>query len=163
MDLRRYLPNNHSFGISNLTSNYLYTVTIRSGDPFHVTAKQVAEQIKQQKSSLACLKSILMAEFAFHAIPFRILEKQFDRLFKIPVLSYTNLGILDRTRLSFAGLQITDAYMTGAVKQVPYFQIAISTFGGACSISCNLYGTPGDKEEIGRFLSDVHFELSPKP
>ena len=50
-------------------------------------------------------------------------------------------------------------YLTGAIKQVPYFQIAVSTYEGVCTISSNLYGTENDKKNIEQFLFDMRKEL----
>lgn len=69
------------------------------------------------------------------------------------------LGIFDKKLLRFGNVQITGAYLTGAVKYVPYFLIAISTYDDECTLSSNFYGTPEDKASIESFLSEVKKEL----
>jgi NRPS condensation-like uncharacterized protein len=156
VDLRKYIPGGRS-AICNLTTNYICDITVGENDSFDQTAAQVAEQMKWQKESTACLKSVILLETAFKLIPFRSMRKKFNKLFTIPVISYTNLGIVDKDKL-FGGL-VTDMFLTGAVKYVPYFQLAVLTFDGAMTLSCNLYGTCKDKEAIEEFLKDVHHEM----
>lgn len=159
VDLRKYMPNGTDYGICNLTSNYICDITVQDGDKFETTVKQVAEQMNRQKSSPDCLKSVLMLGTAFRLTPFPLLKKLFHKIFKIPVLSYTNLGTADSDRLVFFNLVPTDCYLTGAVKFVPYFQIAVSTYRGECTLSCNLYGTESDRIEINQFLADIKSDL----
>jgi NRPS condensation-like uncharacterized protein len=159
VDLRKYLPSGQPHGICNLTSNYICDVPIRDGDPAERTLSQVAAQMNAQKQSLACLKSMISMELAFRTIPFGLMKAAFLKVFVLPLVSFTNLGVIDRDLLAFGGAGVADAYMTGAVKRVPYFQVSISTFGGCCTLGCNLFGSPDDEAEVARFLSEVRDEL----
>ncbi len=159
VDLRKYLSEDRTHGICNLTSNYLCDVTIHKNDPYETTLAQVSNQMKQQKSNDSCLKPVMMLELAMRFLPFRLMQKVFYQIFTIPVLSYTNLGIMDENRFRFKGTAIKDVYLTGAVKYVPYFQIAVSTYENVCTLSSNLYGTPEDEIHMNQFLVAVKNEL----
>lgn len=158
VDLRRYLKPEQKHGLSNLTSNYICTLQLHKQDTFADTVRQVSEQMQRQKSSVYCLKPVCMLQLFYKLLPFKVLQKLFHRVFTIPVLSYTNLGLIDSGRLAF-NTPVLEVYMTGAVKYVPYFQIAVSTFQGAMTISCNLYGTRDDRMQIQIFLEKVKQQL----
>lgn len=120
---------------------------------------QVSKQMKQQKSGNECLKPVMMLEIAMNIIPFHTMSKLFNKVFTIPVVSFTNLGVIDKNLLNFGSEKIKYAYLTGAVKYVPYFQISVSTYDDVCTLSCNLYGTEEDRKSIDEFLTDVKEEL----
>lgn len=159
VDLRRFIPSGGKPGICNLTSNFICDVTVRQGDSFDMLLEQVSSQMKVQKESSSCLKSVIMLELVFHLLPFRVIQKIFGKLFTIPVTSYTNLGVIDKHVLRFGQTGIADAVLTGAIKYAPYFQIAVSTYDDACTLSCNLHGTPHDQVRIERFLEGMMGEL----
>lgn len=87
------------------------------------------------------------------------MKKLFDKVFTIPVISYTNLGVIDKKQLNFDNIEINHIYLTGDIKHVPYFQIAVSTYGGICTISSNLFGSENDKKNIICFLIEMKKEL----
>lgn len=158
VDLRKYLKPEQKHGLCNLTSNYICSLELHSQEPFLETVQRISEQMQRQKSSVYCLKPVWMLQLIFRLLPFKVLQNVFHRVFTIPVLSYTNLGIIESGRLLF-DTPVVNAYMTGAVKYVPYFQIAVSTFNGTLTLSCNLYGTPDDRKQINRFLGKIKSEL----
>ena len=159
VDLGKYLTAGTQRGICNLTSNYICNVHIGEDDPFETTLRQVSAQMRSQKASDGCLKPVKLLSASFQLLPFHILQKTFDRVFTIPVISYTNLGILDENRLRFNDAEITGAFLTGAIKYVPYFQMAASTFRGKMTLTCNLHGTSADYIQIGQILQAVENEM----
>lgn len=159
VDLRKYLPEGKAHGICNLTSNYICDITVNKKDTFYDTMMQVSQLMKKQKENKNHLKPIMLLQFVFHIVPFRILQKSFHKLFTIPIVSYTNLGIIDKESLQFGNTDIMEVFLTGAIKYVPYFQIAISTYDDNCTISCNLHGTSKDKLWIEAFLEKIKKEI----
>lgn len=160
IDLRKYISEKQEHGICNLTSNYICDVYINKYSSFLDILNEVSRQIKLQKSNKNCLKPVLMLELIFSLLSFNLMRKVFHKVFTIPVTSFTNLGIIDKNQLDFNDITIEYMYLTGAVKQVPYFQIAVSTYNGVCTISSNLYGTENDKKNINCFLMEMKKELT---
>ena len=156
-DLRKYLQSGRKQGICNLTGNFLCDV--RTGEGFEGILRQVSQQMSRQKNSAACLKPVLLLLMAYRLLPLHLMEKLFHKTFRIPLLSYTNLGLLDPERLRFGGTAAAEAYLSGAVKRAPYFQVSVSTFCDACTLSCNLYGTIEDEARIHRILEGIRSEL----
>ncbi len=159
VDLRKYIPKTQKHGICNLTSNYCCDVTVRGEDSFRDTLAEVSRQMKLQKDSSKSLKSVIMLELAFRVLPYRFLKRNFEKFFTIPVVSYTNLGVMDGQLLRFGDIDVTEAFLTGAIKYVPYFQVAVSTYDDCCTLTCNLHGTPGDRIWIESFLEGLAKEL----
>jgi len=159
VDLRKYITKNQKHGICNLTSNYFCDVTVGRDELFLDTLAKVSFQMKLQKDSSKCLKSVMMLEFVFRILPSRFLQRNFGKYFTIPVVSYTNLGVVDKQLLRFGNNGVTEVYLTGAIKYVPYFQIAVSTYDDCSTLTCNLHGTPGDRAWIEGFLEELAKEL----
>lgn len=158
VDLRKYLPDRGS-RFCNLTSNLYCSVELDRGEPFGETLRKVAESMAAQKKSTACLKGPIKLRFVYPFLSFKTFGKNFNKLFSIPVTSYTNLGVLDENRFRFEGAEIAGVYLTGAIKRIPYFQVAASTYQGCCTLTCNLRGTQEDRAFIQRFLRQVDDEL----
>ena len=159
VDLRRYLPPNQNYGVCNLTSNYFCDVTVKAEELFSDTLSNVAGQMKVQKESKACLKSVMMLEVVFKVLNFKTIKRNFDKLFTLPVISFTNLGVISKELLKFGNISVKSLFITGAIKHVPYFQIAVSTFDDVCTLSSNLYGTVQDRLQIERYLEAIIAEI----
>lgn len=101
-----------------------------------------------------------MLNLLFHALPRPALCGLFPKIFSIPVVSYTNIGILDESRLVFQGTKIQDAFLVTAVKHAPYFQLSATTWRGECTITSAYCGTPEDKKRIGGFMAALERELA---
>ena len=159
VDLRKYLPGNARCGICNLTSNYFCRVSSQKEEPFRETLKRVSAQMNAQKENRNCLKGPMLLDFLFTALPYPARKKLFERSFYIPVISFTNLGVLDGKRLDFGNGKVADAYLATAVKHPPSFQVSVSTFGGRCTLCSSLYATEQNRAVAGHFLDAMVSEL----
>lgn len=159
VDLRKYLKGK-PFGVSNLTSNYICDITLSPDEEFLTTLKKVSTGMYRQKDSLSCLKPVMLIAPIYNLLSFKKLHSIFDKKFTIPVVSYTNLGLLDNELLRFGNTEIKDAYLTAAVKYVPYFQLTMSSYNGSCTISCNMYGTDKDRNRIRSILESFEKDIS---
>ena len=159
VDLRKYKKSGQTCGICNLTGNYSCHVDMASGEPFGDTLKKVSAQMRAQKESDACLKGPMLYHMMFHILPFGVVRKLFYKISPVPVTSYTNLGIISDDKFRFGGLAIEDAFISTAIKHVPYFQLSVSTYGGCCTLTSSLYGTGEDRKTVEDFLSQMENEL----
>ncbi|NLO97952.1 MAG: hypothetical protein GX091_07780 [Peptococcaceae bacterium] len=160
VDLRKYLAEDQRKCITNLTSHFICDLQIEDHDSFTTTIAEVSRQMKEQKDSTACLKPVLWFSLACKLLPLSLLRKVFDKLFIIPFISFSNLGLVDAGRLKFSGLDIVQMYIGGALRYAPYFQVTATSYQGACTLACNFYGSPGDKIKIDSFLSGLVEELA---
>ncbi len=159
VDLRKYKKQGQQCGICNLTGNYWCDEEIERGETFAETLPKVSGQMSFQKQSNACLKGPMLFHMLFHILPFPAVQKSFLRISPVPVTSYTNLGILENDRLCFGGHVIEDAFISTAVKKVPYFQLSVSTYQGRCTLTSSLYGSEEDREFISGILNQIVQEI----
>lgn len=159
VDMRKYLPNHKAKGICNLCTNLTCDIGSEIGTEFQETLMKVKNTMDKEKSNIACIKSVFIMEKVFNALPYKVARDIIKKKFSNPQIAFTNIGILDITRLTFGKVAITEAYMTGSIKYSPYFQLAISTFDDQPTLSVNLYGTQSDKNKISVFLDRLVQEL----
>jgi NRPS condensation-like uncharacterized protein len=159
VDLRKYKLDGQRSGICNLTSNYVCSVELPTGEAFAETLQKVAKQMNAQKNSNACLKGPMLLHALYYLIPFRLLQTLFLKLSPVPVTSYTNLGVLDEHLLRFGVHPIEHAFMSTALKKAPYYQLSVSTYRGCCTLSSSLYGLGEDEKTIKSFFNQMTAEL----
>lgn len=158
-DLRKYLPNHRGYGICNLCTNLNCGIGAEIGVTFEQTLYKVKQVMDKQKSDIACGKSLILMEKVFDIFPYKIASGIVEKKFVNAPIAFTNIGIIDKNRLDFGKVEITEAYMTGSIKYSPYFQLAVSTFDDQATLSINLYATHSDKNKISIFLDKFVNEL----
>lgn len=159
VDIRKYLKNREACGICNLTSNYLCSADLSADDPFEKTLHRIAKQMAAQKESSACLKGPAFLNILFHILPESAIQALLSKIFTIPVVSYTNMGILDEKLLAFGNVNASDVFLSTAVKYAPYFQVSVSTWKGNCSLCSSFHGMPKDEQQIRDFMDSMKKEL----
>jgi len=105
-----------------------------------------------QKGSNTCLEEPMRLCMMFHVLPFNIMENMFYSASPVPVTFYSNLGVIDDQALNFEDHVIDDAFISMAVKSSSYFELAVSTFIGCCTLASSLHGTKEDREFISNFF-----------
>jgi len=157
MDLRKFIPTGQEVGIGNYSSNCMCAVFVKREDTLADTVMQVSKQMRVHKSEKNILKSVMLWDFAAH-IPWFLLKRNFSKVITHPIISFTNLGIIDAIALKFGKLKIRDVYMTASIKPRPYLQMNVSTFNDSCTLSCNIYGSKADEQFVHRLLDDMCLE-----
>lgn len=159
VDIRKYLQNKKSDGLSNLTSFLECNISKNEKMNFHDILREVSASMKKQKESSDCLKVILYLHRAYKYLPYAVLKKVINVVLKNPAIAFTNIGILEKTLLNFDGMTVNEAFITGSIKHVPNFQLAVSTFDNEATFSINLYGSTNDEKKIQNFLKMLKLEL----
>ena len=159
VDLRKYLVNRKAEGICNLCTNLCCNIGQEVGAAFDQTLDKVKQVMDREKSSISCLKSITLLEKVFDILPYKTAKKIIDKSFSNAPIAFTNIGVLQKSRLTFGKSKMTEAYMTGSIKYAPYFQLAVSTYDDQATLSINLYGTQSDKNKVSLFLDGIVHEL----
>lgn len=160
VDLRKYIGDPAACGVCNLTGNFRCAVEIPPDEPFKATLCRVRAQMQAQKTSAQGLKWPAVLGLAFRVLPYPVIRRIFPKAITVPVVSYTNMGVIDEARLSFGGLRAEDVFLSTAVKYAPYFQVAVSTWHGVCSLCSCFHGTPEDEAAVRRFLGEIRGELA---
>ena len=161
VNLRRFILNGKSEGICNLTSNMICEIAYEIGETYEETLLKVKKSMDSEKDDFACLKGPLVLEIAFSLLPYKKAKQIISKSFNNPPIAMTNIGIIDKNKLVFDGLNIKDTFICGSIKYKPYFQIAVTTFDNEITLSVNFCGTERDKIKINEFLTifDNEFTL----
>lgn len=159
VDMRKYLTSRKAEGICNLCTNLTCNIGQELGEDFQATLIKVKTVMDKEKANISCIKSINILEKVFDILPYKLARDIVNKKFNNPLIAFTNIGILDKTKLTFGEAQVTKAYMTGSIKYSPYFQLAISTFDNEATLSINLYGTEADRNTMASFLDKLGEEL----
>ena len=159
MDLRRYLPNKKADGICNLTSTILCNMDFKAGESLGETVAKVKRAMDRQKSQLPGVKGLLQLDLVFSLFPYKIAKKLIGWHYINPLISLSNIGIIDDSRLIFDTLRIEDAFITGAVKYYPYFLLALSSFRNSATFTVCLNGIDKDRRQVEQFFTLLDCEL----
>ncbi len=95
----------------------------------------------------------------FKLLPYSTMKKYFDKLQTMPLIEFTNLGIIDSSKLVFSEAKITDAFITGAVKYPPFFSMSVCSFNQSLTFSVNHSRTDEAEARVSRFLGRLDQEL----
>ena len=161
MDIRRLIPPNIDigWGIDNYSCHGACIASVKADDPFSVTVKQISEQMGYYKSGSNPLSDIIWWDYITRFIPFRILERRYDKFIRAPILVFSNCGVIDNASLRFDDLIVKNAVLSSAIYRSPYFQLVMSTFNNCCTLSCNFYGDEDSKSWVDRFFDSYLTEI----
>ena len=139
IDVRPFLAPGREPGITNLSSNALCSVDVAPGSSVLGLLPQVTAQMAVHKRGDGALRSVMMWDLAVAALPYRYLSSHFTRLLTFPAVTFTNMGVLAEPTVDF-GVPVRAAHLSTAVKPSPFFQLSVSTFRGAPTLSANIAG-----------------------
>lgn len=159
IDLRRFLPDRKAGAVCNLTSTIICDIGPELGDSFDETLMKVKCDMDKKKSNLPGLNGLFTLDAAFKLLPYSRVRKVMEKIFVNPSIAMTNIGAIDKNKLSFDNLRIEDAFITGSIKYPPYFQLALTSFNDSITFSINLYGSESDKQKIKSFFTLLDHEL----
>ena len=160
IDLRKYyLPKDFKTGICNLNSFITCSITSSLDDSFTETLAKVKQAMDLQKKSSISLKGTILMEQIFQTMEYEEAYNLIAKSFSNPLISLTNIGIIDDQKLHFEGAEITETFISGSIKFKPYFQIGTTTFKDEMTLTVNLYGTVEDELKIKNFLMIMDNEL----
>ncbi|AHI54963.1 condensation domain-containing protein [Listeria ivanovii] len=156
VDLRKYLPEDTVPGITNLTANITCHITTNDKlTSFESTLQTVKKSLQPQKNSLDALRIYYLLEIIFKKKPYIVAKKASEKLYSIPKISFTNIGIINDEKLIFQGSILKDCFICGSLKYAPFFQVAATTFRGELTLSINLHGTKEDHAWQAEFLNKM--------
>lgn len=160
IDLRRYLENRKAENICNLTSIISSKIRINYSEPFEATLLKVKNEMDSRKDKLPGIGDFEKLSLAFNTFPYFIIKKLLGSISIFPLITLTNIGILDSNKIRFRGACIDNMFMTGSIKYKPYFQLALTTFKNTITFTSNIYGTLEDKQKIQHFFHIIDEELT---
>lgn len=129
VDLRRYLKNNDSLGLTNLITYMPIQIDVEDNDNFISVLDKVSKASKDNKNSSSFgLESLSLLSLAYKIFVFPLAKIAIKIGYSNPRFSLSNMGILNQEEYSFINTKTVDAYVTGTIKKLPYQQISTTTF-----------------------------------
>jgi NRPS condensation-like uncharacterized protein len=152
-DLRQFLSSQDkkTLRVANFTARYNLMVEIEKNEPFEVSLKKIHREMQQLKDSKQFLNSIKELLVKYQQESPADLRKVAEANYHIRPISYTNLGIVDQTKLNFNGSKLEECIFSGAFRRYPNYQVAFSSFGGAAQLVFNMIGSP-QQQMVGQQL-----------
>jgi len=160
VDMRRYMGEPRGFGaLANLSSTVITQLEHRPEEGFAETLARVKAVVDEKKGSDIGLNGFIKLDLIYKLLPDRVANRLLRSRLKNPLICMTNVGILDAARISFGDARPRDAVMCGSIKYKPHFQLAMSSYAGALTLSSNLYGDASDRKRVLSFLVEAEREL----
>ncbi|MGN1202707.1 MAG: condensation domain-containing protein, partial [Eubacterium sp.] len=144
-DLRKYTKN--KTGIANLTGTYNLNIKIADGETFSETLSSVTAYMKKQKITRNDIAGPMLLVSEYEKSSLEKFMKMYGGMNTGAYTDYTNLGVLDESRLLFKGTTVKKAVGYSGLNKAPYFQIAVSSFNGETTISSLLQCTNSNREK----------------
>ena len=152
IDLRRHLNDLNGVGLTNHSAYIQCSIPRRGGDIFQTLAA-VEHSIRQFKADKYMgLHGFPLLNLAYRIMPYCLAEQAVKLGYSNPLISMSNIGVLESDKLALGGTAPYDGYMTGAIKYKPYFVLTATTLGGALTVSTCVRGNERDREIVSRFL-----------
>src|SRR5208283_5299310 len=160
VDMRRHLGEaGERRSLTNLASMQITQLDYRPEERFESTLLRVKAVMDEKKGADIGLNGFIKLSMLYGIFGDRIANRRLKSELKNPFICMTNVGILDPDRMSFGDLHPYDAFLCGSIKYKPYFQLAMSSYGGQLTLSANQYGSADDRDLIRSFLDEIGAEL----
>lgn len=155
VDLRRHLPDRQTQGMTNMTG-FMPCKIAGVGDDFATTLSRVTEQTKKAKADPDLgLYGLPLLKLAFTIFPYAIAEAAIRIGYVNPLIGMSNIGTVDPQKFQLDGVNMTDAFMTGATKYKPYVQVTFNGFAGEGRMCIAQKCSEKDQKIISDFLDDM--------
>ena len=155
-DLRRYMKDGQTYGMTNLTG-FMPSSVQNIGNSFNETLAVVCKDTQVQKEDkFLGLYSIPLLNLAFNTFIDSLASFCIKLGYKNPIFSMSNIGIIKPEQLIMGDKTLVDGWSTGAVKYKPYVQLAMTTFDNSVTMTIASRMNEKDAETAKKFLELVH-------
>ncbi|MEO5293063.1 hypothetical protein ABC389_09870 [Limosilactobacillus sp. WILCCON 0053] len=143
-DMRKFLSadDQKQLRIQNLTGRYNMQIEAPLSESMADTTWHVHRVMNEQKEQYAFLESFrsMIASLANGASVAKLQQDVQDH-YHVRGISYTNLAIIDAEKLNFGDAVPVSCIMSGGFREMPKYQIAVSTFRKRINLVANVIGT----------------------
>jgi NRPS condensation-like uncharacterized protein len=165
VDMRRYIPSGKAGAICNLSSSVFPDIGNEIGQNLEETVSKVTSKMNRLKDDLPGLSIFLYTFIPFKLLPFSIVKHKVHEMMRTGDNArsfppgFTNMGIIDVERLVFTGVNVVDAFITGAVNYPPAFQLGFTSFNGSLTFSVCSCGKADNGPVASAFLDLLNAQL----
>lgn len=146
-DMRQYLSDadQQQLRVQNLTGRYNVGIKAPLDENLVDTAVHIHEDMNAAKEQHAFLESFrTMLNNLAQGATVQELQRDVEQHYHVREIAYTNMAIIDEQRLTFAGIKVQKAVLSGGFRRMPHYQICVNTFKNQLSLVANVIGTPAE-------------------
>ncbi|MBR6479608.1 MAG: hypothetical protein IKT04_03810 [Clostridia bacterium] len=160
IDLRRYINDLSDLGYTNHTAYMPCSIPGRGRDIKESIEFAKISARKNKDDRFMGLYGLPLLKIAYKAMPFLASENVIKIGYSNPLLSMSNIGVLNTEKLSLCGNPPVDGFMTGAVKYKPFALMSATSLNGEMTLCICERGNADDKKLIEIFFDymDQHFD-----
>ena len=152
MDLRRYKATTEQDGLTNHTAFMQCPISKQHASILEMLS-EVQEKTKEAKSQkFTGLYGLPLLKACYQYLPHAMGETLIKIGYRNPLLSMSNIGVLDAQKLALCGVEPCDGYMTGAVKYKPFVLLSVTTMHNVATFSMCCKGNEADKKTVENFM-----------
>ena len=156
IDLRRYIANGQTKGLTNCTGFMPCTLVGGAGATIDETISKVQTALApSKKDPYLGLYSLPLLKLAYTIFPQFISEIAIKIGYTNPYIGMSNIGIIKAEDFKLGNANICDAWYSGALKYKPYMQLALTTFNNEITFSIAICGNDEDERIFREFLKDI--------
>lgn len=157
VDLRKYNPS--EAGVGNFTGCYNINIKVNR-DSFLETLSNVAHNTQGQKNTYNDIAGPMLLVDKYNSSTLDKFMKTYGGMSTSNAIEYTNLGIIDKERLTFAEARPISVVGFSGLNKTPYFQLAVSSFDGETTLSSMTVCNKEEKALIEEVLDAVCSEIT---
>lgn len=160
IDLRRYMANSNTTGLTNHSSYLPYTINSLGSD-FDSTLEKVTKISKKFKSDpFTGLYGLPLLNLGYTVFPAFIADRLVKRFYNNPYIAMSNIGILAEEHYTLNGYSPTSAFITGSVKYKPGIMVSLTTYKNVITLSMCCKGNNSDKTKLENLLALIESNLT---
>ncbi|MDR2634396.1 MAG: condensation domain-containing protein [Clostridiales bacterium] len=158
VDLRRYLKNKQTKGLTNFVSKVICQTDNPPDEDLVTAVQKMTEQMNKNKASYPGLQGLALLRFAFFTLPYPIARATMRKVFNNPLVALSNIGIVENDRVVF-DTPARDVFMTGSMKYTPYIQLSCNSYRGILHCCVAMHGTDRDETRINEMYAFMDADL----
>ena len=152
IDLRRHIKDSSDTGVTNHTA-WMQCRVPRCGNDVFETLQFTIESVNKFKSDrFIGLHGLPLLSLGYKILPHAASEEIVKIGYSNPLMAMSNIGVLDVKKLSLAGHEPVDGFMSGAVKYKPYALLSVTTLRKEITFSMCVRGNAEDQKTVERFF-----------
>lgn len=157
VDLRKYTKAKP--GIANLTGTYNLNIKMKDGAGFGETLAAVSARMQKQKKTKNDIAGPMLLVSKYESSTLAQFLKLYGGMETSASADYTNLGVLDDSKLVFNGTALNNAVGYSGLNKAPSFQAAVSSFRGETTVTSLVRCGEEEKGKVDRILDAIVGEI----
>lgn len=154
VDLRRYIKDGQTKGLTNLTGIMLCKIYGGVGNNILDTLNKVSDSINALKQDkFIGLQGLPLLKLAYTIFPQVISDIALKIGYRSPLLSVTNVGVIKG--MDLYGANVENIIFFGGVNYKPYMRLATATINDKIFFSFPFVGNDEDEKIVNKFLDYI--------